>query len=209
MKYENEFNCIPLALPFRPPMVTPRPMVQGTQTAVVVGPGGEEIYTDEYGRVKVQFHWDREGKNDADSSCWVRVGWNWAGKNWGAISIPRIGQEVVVDFQEGDPDRPIIVGSVYNTDQMPPYKLPDNKTVSTLKSRSSKGGSASTFNEIRMEDMKGTEQLFIHGQKNMDLRVKEEYREWVGKNRHIIVKEGRKELVEKDAEVQVKGNLKD
>ena len=209
LKYQNEFNCIPLALPFRPPMVTPRPMVQGTQTAVVVGPGGEEIYTDEFGRVKVQFHWDREGKNDADSSCWVRVGWNWAGKNWGAISIPRIGQEVVVDFLEGDPDRPIIVGSVYNPDQMPPYKLPDNMTVSTLKSRSSKGGGASNFNEIRMEDKKGKEQLFIHAEKNMDLRVKEEYREWVGKNRHIVVKEGRKESVGKDAEVQVTGNVKE
>jgi type VI secretion system secreted protein VgrG len=209
LKYTNEFSCIPHAAPFRPLMITPRPVVRGTQTAVVVGPSGDEIYTDKYGRVKVQFHWDRDGKNDADSSCWVRVAAPWAGKQWGAISLPRIGQEVVVDFQEGDPDRPIIIGSVYNPDQMPPYALPDNKTVSTLKSRSSKGGGASNFNEIRMEDKKGKEQLFIHGEKNMDLRVKEEYREWVGKNRHIVVKEGRKELVEKDAEVEVKGNVKE
>ncbi|MGB9178284.1 MAG: type VI secretion system tip protein TssI/VgrG, partial [Pyrinomonadaceae bacterium] len=112
--YQNSFTCIPLALPFRPARITPKPVVQGTQTAVVVGPAGEEIFTDKYGRVKVQFHWDREGKNDADSSCWVRVGQFWAGKRWGAFFWPRIGQEVIVDYLEGDPDQPIIVGSVYN-----------------------------------------------------------------------------------------------
>ena len=125
--YYNSFTCIPVSLPYRPQRITPRPVVQGTQTAVVVGPAGEEIFTDKYGRVKVQFHWDREGKNDANSSCWVRVGTPWAGKNWGVIHIPRIGQEVIVAFEEGDPDRPIIVGSVYNADQMPPYDLPGRK----------------------------------------------------------------------------------
>jgi type VI secretion system secreted protein VgrG len=207
LKYSNEFTCIPVAHPFRPPRITPKPVVHGTQTAVVVGPSGEEIFTDKYGRIKIQFHWDREGKNDADSSCWARVASPWAGKNWGAISIPRIGQEVVVDFREGDPDQPIVVGSVYNADQMPPYKLPDDKTVSTLKSRSSKGGSPSNYNEIRMEDKKGKEQLFVHAEKNMDLRVKEEYREYVGKNRHIIVKESRTETVEKNGDITVKGNV--
>src|SRR5262249_46273604 len=125
--YGNEFECVPAALPFRPPRRTPRARVDGTQTAVVVGPDGEEIFTDKYSRVKVQFHWDRDGKLDENSSCWIRVGTLWAGKQWGVIHIPRIGQEVIVDFLEGDPDRPIIVGSVYNADQMPPYKLPDRR----------------------------------------------------------------------------------
>ncbi|TMQ32333.1 MAG: type VI secretion system tip protein VgrG, partial [Planctomycetota bacterium] len=120
-RYENSFTAIPFAQPYRPRRVTPKPFVQGTQTAYVVGPAGEEIFTDKYGRVKVQFHWDREGKNNADSSCWVRVAQVWAGKRWGASFWPRIGQEVIVAFQEGDPDQPIIVGSVYNADQMPPY----------------------------------------------------------------------------------------
>src|SRR6185369_5975679 len=126
--YDNRFTAIPFGVPYRPQRLTPVPTVKGTQTAVVVGPSGEEIYTDKYGRVKVQFHWDREGKNDADSSCWVRVATPWAGKQWGIVHIPRIGQEVVVDFLEGHPDRPLIIGSVYNADQMPPYVLPNYKT---------------------------------------------------------------------------------
>ena len=111
-QYENRFTCLAAAIPFRPPRVTPRPVVHGSQSAVVVGPEGEEIFTDKYGRVKVQFHWDREGKSDIDSSCWVRVATLWAGKGWGIMHIPRIGQEVIVDFLEGDPDQPVIVGSV-------------------------------------------------------------------------------------------------
>ena len=114
--YENRFRCLPLEAPFRPPRETPRPVVHGTQTAVVVGPPGEEIFTDKYGRIKVQFHWDRQGKSDADSSCWVRVATAWAGQQWGMVHIPRVGQEVVVAFEEGDPDRPIAVGSVYNAE---------------------------------------------------------------------------------------------
>jgi type VI secretion system secreted protein VgrG len=142
--------------------------VQGPQTAVVVGKVGEEIYTDEYGRVKLQFHWDRYGGSDENSSCWVRVAQVWAGKNWGAMHIPRIGQEVVVDFLEGDPDRPIVTGRVYNADQLPPYTLPANMTQSGIKSRSSKGGSGENFNEIRFEDKKGDEQVYIHAEKNQD-----------------------------------------
>jgi type VI secretion system secreted protein VgrG len=165
-EYRVEFVCIPAALPFRPPRTTPRPRVAGTQTAVVVGPAGEEIFTDKYGRVKVQFQWDREGKKDADSSCWARVGSIWAGKQWGAIHIPRIGQEVIVDFLEGDPDQPIILGSVYNAEQMPPYKLPDNKTQSGLKSRSTLKGSPDNFNELRFEDKKGSEEVYFHAEKN-------------------------------------------
>jgi type VI secretion system secreted protein VgrG len=167
-RYQNTFTCIPAALTFRPPRVTPRPFVQGTQTAVVVGPSGQEIFTDKYGRVKVQFHWDRQGKNDANSSCWVRVGSVWAGKNWGGIHIPRIGQEVIVAFEEGDPDRPIIIGSVYNADMMPPYTLPDNMTQSGVKSRSTLQGGPDNFNELRFEDKKGSEQVYFHAEKNFD-----------------------------------------
>ena len=131
--YANAFVCIPADVPYRPARITRKPVVEGAQTAIVVGPKGEEIYTDEHGRVKVQFHWDREGEADENSSCWIRASSAWAGAGWGAISIPRIGQEVIVDFLEGDPDRPIITGRVYNGTNRPPYALPDEKTKSTLK----------------------------------------------------------------------------
>jgi len=167
-QYANSFTCIPAALPFRTPRVTPKPLVYGTQTAVVVGPSGEEIFTDKYGRVKVQFPWDRRGQNDADSSCWIRVGSIWAGKQWGGIHIPRIGQEVIVAFEEGDPDRPIIVGGVYNAEQMPPYTLPDNKTQSGLKTRSSLQGTTDHFNELRFEDKKDSEEIYFHAQKDFN-----------------------------------------
>jgi len=151
---------------FRPARSTPRPTMGGPQTAVVVGPSGEEIYTDKYGRVKVQFHWDRYGKKNENSSCWMRVSSPWAGANWGGVAIPRMGQEVVVDFLEGDPDQPLIVGRLYNADQMPPYALPGNMTQTGIKTRSSKGGGAANFNEIRFEDKKGSEQVFLHAEKN-------------------------------------------
>jgi type VI secretion system secreted protein VgrG len=183
LAYDSTFTCHPLALPFRPERVTEVPRVYGAQTAIVVGPAGEEIFTDKYGRVKVQFHWDREGKNDGNSSCWVRVASTWAGKQWGAIHIPRIGQEVVVEFVDGDVDHPIIVGSVYNAEQMPPYTLPANKTQSGIKSRSSLQGTAANFNEIRMEDKKGSEQLFIHAEKNQDIEVENDESHWVGHDR--------------------------
>jgi type VI secretion system secreted protein VgrG len=170
--YANEFTCIPNGVPYRPPRVTPRPQVAGCQTATVVGPAGEEIFTDKYGRVKVQFRWDRLGKKDANSSCWVRVATFWAGRQWGAVHIPRIGQEVVVDFEEGDPDQPIIVGSVYNADNMPPYELPANKTQSGVKSRSTLQGAAEMFNELRFEDKKGSEQVFLQAQRDLDAVVK-------------------------------------
>jgi type VI secretion system secreted protein VgrG len=190
--YSNAFSCIPVALPYRPLRTTPKPFVQGTQTAVVVGPPGEEIFTDKYGRVKVQFHWDREGKNNADSSCWIRVGQIWAGKRWGASFWPRIGQEVIVAFQEGDPDQPIIIGSVYNADQMPPYQgdgldskhKKDNK-VAGVKSNTTPGGKG--FNEWRFDDTKGKEEIFIHAERNMDQRVKHDSMERVIHDRHLIV----------------------
>jgi type VI secretion system secreted protein VgrG len=181
--YRNTFTCIPFDLPFRPRRTTPRPFVHGAQTAVVVGPAGEEIFTDKYGRVKVQFHWDRQGKNDANSSCWIRVGTLWAGKQWGVIHIPRIGQEVIVDFLEGDPDQPLIVGSVYNAETMPPYDLPANKTQSGVKSRSSLGGTPANFNEIRFEDKKGCELLHIHAERDQEIEVEHDESHWVGHDR--------------------------
>jgi type VI secretion system secreted protein VgrG len=157
---------------FRPARTTPKPIIQGTQTAMVVGIAGEEIYTDKYGRVKVQFPWDRYGKKDENSSCWMRVAQLWAGKNWGAMHIPRIGQEVLVSFLEGDPDRPIITGRVYNAEMMPPYALPDNMTQSGITSRSSKNASAENFNEIRFEDKKGSELLNVQAEKDFNSLVK-------------------------------------
>ncbi len=166
--YLCQVTCIPKTYEFRAPRTTPKPVVQGPQTAVVTGPSGEEIYTDKYGRVKVQFFWDREGKKNETSSCWIRVSQNWAGKQWGIVFNPRIGQEVIVDFLEGDPDRPIITGRVYNADQMPPYTLPANQTQSAIKTRSSKEGTQDNFNEIRIEDKKGSEDDYVHAEKDMN-----------------------------------------
>jgi len=164
MRCSNSFSAIPKSVTFRPPRVTPKPFVQGAQTAIVTGPGTEEIYTDKYGRVKVQFHWDRLGKSDAHSSCWVRVSQLWAGQGWGAMFIPRIGHEVIVDFLEGDPDRPIITGRVYHAQNVPPYTLPAERTKSTIKSESSLGGGG--FNELRFEDKKGKEEIYTHAQRD-------------------------------------------
>ena len=193
--YENSFTCIPFALPFRPVRRTPKPVVQGTQTAVVVGPPGEEIFPDKYGRVKVQFHWDREHKNDLDSSCWIRVGTSWAGKQWGMIQIPRIGQEVIVDFLEGDPDQPIIVGSVYNAEMMPPYTLPANKTQSGIKSRSSLGGGPPNFNEFRFEDKKGSEEVYLHAEKDWTIMVENDKNQTVCHDETHTVKHDRTKTV--------------
>jgi type VI secretion system secreted protein VgrG len=165
--YSNSFTCIPHKVPFLPERATPKPVVRGPHTALVVGPPGEEIFPDKFGRVKVQFFWDRQGKKDDNSSCWTRVSHPWAGKNWGFITIPRIGHEVVVEFLEGDPDQPIVVGSVYNVENMPPYALPDNKTQTGIKTRSSKGGGSANFNEIRFEDKKSHEDLYVHAERTL------------------------------------------
>jgi len=176
-------EAIDAKTPYRAERVTPKPVVQGAQTAMVVGKAGEEIYTDKYGRVKVQFHWDRYGKQDEKSSCWIRVSQLWAGKTWGGIHIPRIGQEVIVSFLEGDPDQPIITGRVYNGDSMPPYGLPGNATQSGIKSRSSKGGSDANFNEFRFEDKKGSEQVYLHAEKNQDIVVENDETQSIGHDR--------------------------
>jgi len=177
------FSAIDAKRPFASARTTRKPFVQGPQTAAVVGPGGDEIYADNYGRVKVQFFWDRLGKRDENSSCWMRVSQPWAGKGWGAVALPRIGQEVIVDFLEGDPDRPIITGRVYNAEQMPPYELPANMTQSGIKSRSSKGGSGANCNELRFEDKKGQEQVLLHAEKNQDIEVEHDETHWVGHDR--------------------------
>ena len=202
--YVNQFQCVPHPLPFRAPRTAPVPVIHGTQTAIVVGPPGEEIYVDKYGRVKVQFHWDREGKYDDKSSCWIRVSQNWAGKRWGAMFIPRIGQEVIVDFVEGDPDRPIITGRVYNAASMPPYDLPAEKTKSSIKSYSYKGGGG--FNELRFEDKKGSEQIFIQAQKDQDIRVKNILKEFVGSDTHLTVKHDQLNSVSGDKHQHVSGD---
>ena len=163
--YSCAFVAMPSGQQFRPQRLTPKPFVQGPQTAVVVGPGGDEIYTDKYGRVKVQFHWDRRGKKDENSSCWIRVSSPWAGKGWGGVSTPRIGQEVIVDFLEGDPYQPIITGRVYNAEQLPPFGFPAGAVISGVKSNTHKG---SGFNEMSLDDTAGAERVFIHGQFNMD-----------------------------------------
>jgi type VI secretion system secreted protein VgrG len=219
--YRNSFVCIPYTVPYRPARHTARPTIKGCQTALVVGPAGEEIFTDKYGRVKVQFHWDREGGLDADSSCWLRVATPWAGKQWGMIHIPRIGQEVLVDFMEGDVDRPIVVGSVYNSDMMPPYTLPGNKTVSGIRTRSTKDAGNDMLNEIRFEDKKDSEDLFIQAQKDMDVRVKNDRKELVkrddhltvsrdtftqiGRDQHIVVSRDRLEQIGRDVDMQIQG----
>jgi type VI secretion system secreted protein VgrG len=211
-EYSNHFTCILDSVPFRPARVTPKPFVQGPQTAVVVGtnpdsgaagPGGEEIWVDKYGRVVVLFPWDRKSA----CSCWVRVSQDWAGQGWGSITIPRIGQEVIVSFLEGDPDRPIITGRVYNAAQTVPYPLPANQTRSTFMTRSSKGGSDSTYNELRFEDLSGKEQVFLRAQFDYDTQVLHDSREAIGNNRSLTVKVNQLESVGGDLHSAVTGGV--
>ena len=204
--YTNSFTAFPSDVPFRPPRVTPKPTISGTQTAIVVGKAGEEIWTDKYGRVKVQFHWDQLGKSDENSSCWIRVDYGWAGKQWGGIFLPRIGQEVIVSYLEGDPDQPLVTGAVYNSDQVVPYTLPDEQTKSTVKTNSSKGGGG--FNEIRFEDKKGSEELFFHAQKDQNIVVENDRTKKVLKNETNTIKQDRSTTIQEgnDSYVVAKGN---
>ncbi|RZI57099.1 MAG: type VI secretion system tip protein VgrG [Rubrivivax sp.] len=174
------FNAIPADQQFRPERRTPKPMAPGPQTAIVTGPSGEEIFTDKYGRIKVQFHWDRRGQRNETSSCWIRVSQPWAGKGWGGVSIPRIGQEVVVDFVEGDPDQPLITGRVYNAEQMPPYALPAAAVISGLKSKTHKGAG---YNEMSMDDTAGKEMITIHGQFDMATTIEHDQTSTIHNNR--------------------------
>jgi type VI secretion system secreted protein VgrG len=207
--HHNTFACIPDDVPFRPPRKTPKPVVPGTQTAIVVGPSGQEIYTDEFSRIKVQFHWDRKGKKDDKSSCWIRVSQPWAGQGWGSIAVPRIGQEVVVDFLEGDPDQPIVMGKVYNQELMPPYPLPKQDMVSGLKSNSTPGGGG--YNEMIMDDTKGKELIRIHAQYDMDTTVEHDdtttihgkRTETVDKTETITIHDNRTETVDGTEDITI------
>jgi len=208
--HETEsFHCRFVALDgqtqFRPRRITAKPVIQGPQTAIVVGKSGEEIWTDKHGRAKVQFHWDRYGKQDENSSCWVRISQAWAGKGWGGIHLPRIGQEVIVEFLEGDPDQPIITGRVYNGDNKVPYDLPANQTQSGLQSRSTKEGSADNFNQLRFEDKKGEEEVYIHAEKDEKIEVENDKNESVGNNETISIGNDRTETVGND-ETRTIGN---
>jgi type VI secretion system secreted protein VgrG len=189
-EYSNSFTCIPIALPFRPPRITPVPSIRGVQTAVVVGPAGEEIFTDKYGRVKIQFHWDREGQSDANSSCWVRVAIEGAGTQFGGVHLPRIGQEVVVDFVDGDVDQPIIVGNVYNADTMPPWTLPDGKNICGTKTRSTPGGSSDNYNEMSFDDTTGSELANLQAEKDFTALIKHDENRKVGNTQTIEVVKG-------------------
>ncbi len=181
--YGNNFQCIADSIVLHPAESVPKPIIQGPQSAFVVGPKGKEVYTDDYGRVKVQFHWDRKGEKNEYSSCWLRVSQIWAGKNWGAVFIPRIGHEVIVQFLNGDPDRPIITGSVYNSDNTLPYQYPFDETKSGIKSPSS--------NELYFEDKKGSEEFHIHAQKDLNQIINHNYHQSIGNNLSIkIVKQG-------------------
>ncbi|NLD92608.1 MAG: type VI secretion system tip protein VgrG [Fibrobacter sp.] len=212
--YQCSFECIPSDVPFRPQSKAVKPTIFGCQTAIVTGPSGEEIWLDKYGRIKVQFYWDRVGKKNENSSCWIRVSRSWAGKNWGFAFHPRIGQEVIIQFIEGDVDKPIVTGSVYNDEQMPPYELPSNSTQSTIKSRSSKDGTPDNFNEIRFEDKKGEEHFLIHAEKDHMIEVENDETHTVGHDRNKTVKndetttvEGnRTETVKKDETITIEGN---
>lgn len=205
--FRFRLSAIDAKQPYRTPRLTKKPVVDGPQTAVVTGPEGSEIHTDEYGRVKVKFHWDRTPARDENSSCWIRVSQLWAGQNWGGIHLPRIGQEVIVDFLEGDPDRPIITGRVYNQAQMPPYSLPDNATQSGIKSHSSADGSANNFNEIRFEDKKGSEELHLQAEKDMTTLVKHDQSTSVQRDRSASITGSDSISVGGDRSVSVQGNL--
>jgi type VI secretion system secreted protein VgrG len=206
--YTNSWTAIPWEVQYRPKRKTDKSQMLGAQTAWVVGPKGEEIHTDEYGRIKVQFHWDRKGQMDANSSCWIRIMQPLAGPGFGHIWIPRIGQEVIVDFLEGDPDRPIVTGCVYNQKNMPPYPLPDKKNWSGIKTRSTIGGTANNYNELRFIDTKDQELYVMHAEKDMEITVNHDNNEIVEHDRTLKVKHDQVELVEGDQHSTVKGEFR-
>ncbi|MDE1464976.1 type VI secretion system Vgr family protein [Spartinivicinus poritis] len=204
-QYNNSVVALPSEIPFRSQVdkkvnqIAHQP--KGIQTAVVTGPGGEEIYTNAHGQIKVQYQWDRQGQLNENSSCWIRVAQNWTGPQWGSLVLPRVGQEIMLDFINSNPSQPIVAGRLYNKLQPVPYKLPINKTRTTLKSQSSLGGEG--FNEIRFEDKKGQEQVFIHGEKELDWHVKNEQREQVKCNRHLITHAARYEQIKSEQHVVI------
>jgi len=205
--YFNTFKCIPGDRNFKPPRLK-KPSVRGIQTAKVTGPKNEDIYVDEYGRIKVQFHWDRKGKRDESSSCWLRVAQPWAGAGWGSMFIPRIDQEVVVNFIDGDPDRPIVTGALYNGFLKPPYDLPQHKTRSTIKTRSTPDPDGLGFNELRFEDKKDEEEIYIHGQKDWNIDILNDKGQHIGRDEKLTVDNDREKEVKHDQQESI-GNNKD
>ncbi|MCQ4276483.1 type VI secretion system Vgr family protein [Stutzerimonas degradans] len=183
--YRNHFAASPWDVFYRPPREHPKPKVFGSQTALVTGSAGEEIHCDEYGRVKVQFHWDRHGQADDKTSCWLRVSSSWAGDRYGGIAIPRVGMEVLVTFLEGDPDQPLVTGCLYHKEHQVPYDLPANKTRTVFKTLSSPGGGG--YNELRIEDRKGAEQIYLHAQRDWDENIDHDQKIRVGHERHDTV----------------------
>ena len=206
IEFVCRFTCMPASVAYRPQQVVAWPRVAGPQTAIVVGPSNEEIWTDEHGRIKVQFHWDRYGSRDDNSSCWIRVSQIHAGKGWGGIDIPRIGEEVIVSFVEGDPDNPIVVGRVYNGDLRPPNKLPQNKSQTGIRSNTTKGGGG--FNELRFEDKKDEEQVFVHAQKDFETRIENNTETTVGENLTLHIGADRTVEIDGDDDQDVGGDRK-
>ena len=204
--FSNTFTCIPKSVPFRPKRSATKPRITGVQTAIVTGPAADEIYVDKYGRVTVQFHWDREGDSNENSSCWIRVAQNWAGKNWGIVFHPRVGQEVIVDFIEGDPDRPIITGRVYNGEQGLPYDCPANKNQSGIKSRSTKDGGTANFNELRFDDTLGSEHVYFHAEKDYQQHVENDSNVTIENNLTSVIGNNEKRTVGKNRTTDVGSN---
>lgn len=200
--YQAEFTCTPWDVPFRS-LTQPKPLIHGEQTAFVTGPEGEEIYCDEFGRVKVQFHWDREGQADEKTSCWLRTSQGWAGNGYGQFILPRIGHEVIVSFMNGDPDKPVITGAVYNAKNRVPYELPANKTRSTFKTSSSLGGD--NFNELSFEDKKQSEQIALHAAKNLDVQIQHNRTQEIHQQDHLTVHGSRYQEVKRDSHTTVNG----
>ncbi|KKN69242.1 hypothetical protein LCGC14_0443310, partial [marine sediment metagenome] len=183
--YRNHFKATPWQIIWRPQLNHKKPKVLGSQSAVVTGPQGEEIHCDQYGRIKVQFHWDREGQADDKTSCWLRVASSWAGDRYGGVAIPRVGMEVLITFLEGDPDQPLVTGCLYHKEHEVPYELPAHKTRSVFKTLSSPGGGG--YNELRIEDKKGEEQIYLRAQKDWDENIEHDQTVRVGNERHDTV----------------------
>ena len=202
-EYDNRFTCIDIDTPYRARPRRAKPVVNGTQSAIVTGPPGEEIYVDEYGRVKVQFHWDRQGQRDENSSCWMRVSQQWAGAAWGGQTVPRIGHEVLVSYMDGDPDRPIITGRVYHATNVVPHSLPEHQTRTTLKSRTHQGQG---FNELRFEDAKDAEEIYLHAQRNLSIETENDKTQSVGRDESLHVGRDRQKQVDNDEHVSIGRN---
>ncbi|MDH5218843.1 MAG: type VI secretion system tip protein VgrG, partial [Gammaproteobacteria bacterium] len=202
--YNNRATLIPGDVPFRARYESKKPIILTTQTATVVGPESEDIYTDEFGRVKLQFQWDRQGQYDENSSCWVRVSQVWAGAGWGSFSLPRVGQEVIVQFIDGDPDKPIITGSLYHATRTTAYALPENKSKTVFRTNSTPDGGG--FNELSFEDKKGEENIYFHAERNLEQRINSDQLEWVGNDSHSIIKNDRITLIEGDQHQTLMGD---